>query len=64
MPDSITNEEVQIVRTLVFAKLQDLKNEIDEHYPHDDELFAYLLKRHAKIEMLHKKLQVENLMPQ
>ena len=59
MLDNITDEEVKMIRTLVFHALQDLNNEIDEFYPHNGELFTYLLKRHAKVEMLHKKLQVE-----
>ncbi len=55
--DDVTHEEVKMIRTLVFTALHDLKNDIDEYYPHDDELFAQLLKRHAKLEMLHRKLR-------
>ncbi len=57
MLDNVTDKEMELIRTLVFSELQNLKNDIDEYYTHDDESFAQLLKRHAKIEMLHKKLR-------
>lgn len=56
MLDTLTREEMDFIRTLVFAELQDLNDRINK-YNGPDEGFDYLTERESKFEKLEIKLR-------